>query len=73
MGFSPRKCLAFSAFISLVLFGSCDKHPVGELPEVQKEHNYPENHHEAESGSVASPTPSAKPTPADFFPETKPQ
>jgi hypothetical protein len=73
MGFSLRKWLVFSAYISLAVFSSCDKHHVGELPEVQKEHTFPENRGPAEPVTDAAQTPSAKPTPADFFPETKPQ
>jgi hypothetical protein len=73
MGFSLRKCLIFSAFASLAIFSACDKHQVGELPEVQKEHNYPEDRGASEPVANGSQTPSAKPTPADFFPETKPQ
>ena len=70
MGFSLGKCLIFSAFASLALFSACDKHAVGELPEVQKEHVYPADSPAAEP--AAGHTPTAKPTPADFFPETKP-
>jgi hypothetical protein len=73
MGFSLRKWFVLSAFVSVLVFSSCDKHRVGELPEVQKEHNYPENRGAAEPVASGSQTPSAKPTPADFFPETKPQ
>ena len=94
MGFSPRKSLLFSAFASLVVFSACDQHHVGELPEVQREHNYPEAHGAAEpvsTGIASIPVPTmprlnsrkangpaigrsaSKPTPADFFPETKPQ
>jgi hypothetical protein len=73
MGFSLRKWLVFSAFVSLALFSACDRHAVGEFPEVQKEHNYPENPNAPEAVASGSQTPSAKPTPADFFPETKPQ
>jgi hypothetical protein len=71
MGFSLRKAFLFSAFASLVVFSACDKHQLGELPDVQKEHSYPEHHGDAEPATAASQTPSAKPTPADFFPETK--
>ena len=73
MGFLLRKCLLFSAFVSLLLFCSCDKHQVGELPEVQKEHVYPMSSAQSEPVLSPSPTPEVKPTPADFFPESKPQ
>jgi hypothetical protein len=67
MGFSLGKCIVFSAFASLVVFCACDRHTVGELPEVQKEHLYPGSKAEAEPASAVH-TPAAKPTPADFFP-----
>jgi hypothetical protein len=63
--------MVYSAFASLVLFCSCDRHKVGEYPELQKEHLYPRT--EAEKVATTSQTPAAKPTPADFFPETKPE
>jgi hypothetical protein len=72
MRFSLRKCITISAFLSLCLFCSCDKHVVGELPEVQQEHLYPKPVHEGQPAGVPAHTPTAKPTPADFFPETKP-
>ncbi len=72
MGFSLRKCIAFSAFASLPLFCSCDKHKVGELPEVQKEHVYPESATEEGPAAPVAPTPAVTPTPADFFPGNKP-
>ena len=71
MGFSPARCLVVSAFASLVIFSSCDQHAVGELPEVQKEHTLPANPTEGAS-VVPAQTPAAKPTPADFFTESKP-
>ncbi len=70
MGLFARNCIVVSAFASLVLFCSCDRHPLGELPEVQKEHILPATSPGAEPG--AGHTPAAKPTPADFFPESKP-
>jgi hypothetical protein len=73
MGFLLRKWLVSAAFVSLAVFSACDRHHVGELPEVQKEHHLPENRGPAEPVGNGSQTPSAKPTPADFFPETKPQ
>ncbi len=72
MGRSLRNCIVVSAFASLALFCSCDRHGVGELPEVQKEHILPESKSEGEPAGPATHTPAAKPTPADFFPESKP-
>jgi hypothetical protein len=71
MGVSLRKGLVVSAFASLVIFSSCDQHAVGELPEVQREHTLPANATE-DAAVVPAQTPAAKPTPADFFTESKP-
>ena len=56
--------LAVASLISI----SCEKHHVGELPEVQKEKVDLAVGHEADSSAA----PAAKPTPAEFFPEKKP-
>lgn len=50
---------------ALVWFCSCDKHKLGEMPEVQKEH-LPPGHSKA---PAATATPQASATPAEFFPE----
>ena len=71
MGFSTRNWIVISAYVALVVFSACDRHHVGEFPELQKEHFYPEK--SGEHVATASETPAAKPTPADFFPETKPE
>jgi hypothetical protein len=55
--------LAVAALIS----PSCEKHPVGEMPEVQKEHV-----DLAPGGKEATSHPERAPTPAEFFPENKP-
>jgi len=52
--------------IALFLACSCEKHHVGEYPEVQRDRLY-EAQHQAEPG--ASTLPSA--TPVKFFPQTK--
>jgi hypothetical protein len=59
---------------ALVFWCSCDKHKLGELPEVQKEHV--DLAHEAREAPAASPeatavSAEATPTPAEFFPEKK--
>lgn len=61
------------------VFLSCEKHHVGELPEVQRERGV-ENHSDREDGATtlksehASPAESSTPagTPVDMFPEKKP-
>ena len=59
--------LAAASLISI----SCEKHHVGELPEVQKEKVDLASGHEADSSGAHAATPEAKPTPAEFFPEKK--
>ena len=72
------KCVAIAAGAAVIAICSCEKHHVGELPEVQKEHV------EAGAGSEESaagpkerstlsapPSQSTSPTPGEFFP-TKP-
>ena len=61
------------------VFLSCEKHHVGELPEVQRERGV-NNHAETERGAPdekaghAAPAESSTPagTPVDMFPEKKP-
>jgi hypothetical protein len=60
--------LAVASLISI----SCEKHHVGELPEVQKEKVDLAAGHEGGAEGVHAATPAAKPTPAEFFPEKKP-
>jgi hypothetical protein len=72
MRFSLRKCIAFSACASLIIICSCEKHHVGELPEVQKERVDAKSTTEATPSVSASLKPVATPTPAEFFP-TKPR
>jgi hypothetical protein len=72
MRFSLRKCIAFSVCASLIIICSCEKHHVGELPEVQKERVDLKSGSEATPDAAVSPAPVATPTPAEFFP-TKPR
>ena len=69
MGFSLRKSALLSAYAGLVLICSCDKHRVGEMPEVQREKGAVEHSPAPKSAGA----PSASPTPADFFPASKPE
>src|SRR2546428_12414246 len=76
MRFSPRTCATFAACACLIFICSCEKHYVGEVPEVQREHvelgtveaKTSGNHRERSTSSSPSPTL----TPAEFFP-TKPR
>jgi hypothetical protein len=60
---------------ALIFFCSCDKHHLGEMPEVQKEHvelaKPGEAAAPAANESKASSTHGPSPTPAEFFPEKK--
>jgi hypothetical protein len=57
----------------LLVFNSCERHHVGELPELQAEHTNPLDPaaKEAEHGNPV-PEGRGSPTPADFFPKEKP-
>jgi hypothetical protein len=72
MRFCFGKFVAIFAGAAVMLFCSCEKHRVGEMPEVQKEHvdlARPSEEKAAEPAERStSPTPPAKPTPAEFFP-----
>jgi hypothetical protein len=75
MRFCSRDCAALLACALLVLTGSCDKHHVGEMPEVQREHV--ELAGKSKEGAPAARSTSSSPsptlTPADFFRATKPR
>jgi hypothetical protein len=57
----------------LIVFTSCERHHVGELPELQKEHLKPLDEAGQEAQRPAIPKPElSSPTPADFFPKQQP-
>ena len=76
MHFGVREIIAAISGAALTFCCSCEKHHLGEAPEVQKEHvDEPKGGEENATGPskadvVESPTP--KPTPAEFFPENTP-
>jgi len=77
MHFSFRKAGLLVSVGALVLCCSCEKHKLGEIPPVQKEHvdiagGSSEDSDVVNERSTSSPTPSAKPTPGEFFPESTP-
>jgi hypothetical protein len=76
MRFSLRKCIAFSACACLILICSCEKHRVGEMPEVQREQvdlaSGPKEVPPVAKEKATSSTPPARPTPVEFFPESTP-
>ena len=71
MHFGVRQIAAVISAAALIFFGSCEKHRVGEDPEVQKEHDGSENVAAPNKAEVVeSATPSR--TPAEFFPKATP-
>jgi len=73
MGLSLGKSISLCLCVIVFLICSCEKHQVGEYPQVQRDltevSKQPET---ATESQPVSPTPSAQPTPAEFFP-TKPR
>jgi hypothetical protein len=67
-----RRIAILSGTAALIFFCSCDKHSVGEFPEVQKEHVDLAQEAEAAPEGKAAPVPLTTPTPAEFFPENTP-
>jgi hypothetical protein len=73
----PIRTISVALAAASLLICSCEKHQVGEMPEVQKERV----DLASESGETSpldkqrstSPTPSVRPTPAEFFPESSPR
>ena len=76
MHFGVREIAVSLSAAALIVFCSCEKHHLGEDPEVQKEHVDVAAPSEENSGATkeasASPTTTASPTPAEFFPESTP-
>jgi len=55
----------------LIFCSSCEKHPLGEIPEVQREQVDPAKAW-SERSVMESEKSTSSPTPAEFFPKTKP-
>jgi hypothetical protein len=77
MHFGVCQTAAAVSAAALIFFCSCEKHHLGEDPEVQKEHfvvpgEAGENSAASKEAS-ASPSPTASPTPVEFFPESTPR
>jgi hypothetical protein len=66
--------ISFGALGALLLaFTGCERHHVGEIPELQREHLHPLELAAEEPDHAAVPHPApATPTPADFFPKEEP-
>ena len=76
MHFGPRQIVASISATAVILCCSCEKHRLGEDPEVQKE-NIGETKGVEEKSSpvdkrVTAPAEITSPTPIEFFPEATP-
>jgi hypothetical protein len=71
MRFCSGNFAAILIIAALALICSCEKHHVGEMPEVQKEHVEGATGHEeaaSEKSIPEAPISKSTPTPAEFFP-----
>jgi hypothetical protein len=66
--FSPLAVLAGL----LLVFTSCERHHLGEMPELQKEHLHPLDPAEEEPAHAPPAGAAVSATPADFFPKQQP-
>jgi hypothetical protein len=77
MHFGVRQTAAAVSTAALIFCCSCEKHHLGEDPEVQKEHvdvaSGSEENSDATKEASTSPAATASPTPAEFFPESTPR
>jgi hypothetical protein len=64
-----RRAGLILALGSLVFFLSCERHQVGELPDEHTTKAPAEEHASMSHESHASPSPAARNTPANFFPD----
>jgi len=65
-----RRAFLVLATTSLVFFLSCERHHVGELPDQLEKTKAPaEEHASTMHESHASPSPAARNSPANFFPD----
>jgi hypothetical protein len=76
MHLGVRQTAAAVSTAALIFFSSCEKHHLGEDPEAQKENVVAPGESDETSGAAketsASPSATASPTPAEFFPESTP-
>jgi hypothetical protein len=77
MQFGVREIAAAISAAALILSCSCEKHRLGEDPQVQKERAVESKGGENETAAEPSKTDTnenatKKPTPAEFFPKTTP-
>ncbi|PYJ38074.1 MAG: hypothetical protein DME81_06535 [Verrucomicrobia bacterium] len=73
MAFLLRQVVIGVATGLLLFCSSCEKHPLGEMPEVQREQLDPAKRAYSRTSETDSDTPSPSATPAEFFPaKTRP-
>jgi len=75
MHFGVRQSAAAVSTAALIFCCSCEKHRLGEDPEVQKEQAVAPGQSDENSGAAkepSSPSTTVSPTPAEFFPESTP-
>jgi hypothetical protein len=56
----------------ILVFTSCERHHVGEMPELQQEHFNPRQTANEEMSRTQPAAPTGSVTPANFFPPQKP-
>ena len=67
MRVSVGKSVCVLSATAVMAICSCEKHPLGEMPEVQREQVDPEKAW-SKANEMESAKPSSSPTPAEFFP-----
>jgi hypothetical protein len=65
MAFLARQCVIAFAFGALLFCISCEKHPLGQMPEVQREQSDPATRVWSEKSETDSEKSGASPTPAE--------
>jgi len=68
MAFLFRQMVIAAGIGTLLFCNSCEKHPLGQMPEVQREQLDPATKAWSRESETQSEKPSASPTPAEFFP-----
>jgi hypothetical protein len=71
MAFLLRRTVIAAA--ALTVCCSCEKHPLGEMPEVQREQVDPAKKAWDRTSETGSKESSSSPTPAEFFPASTPR
>jgi hypothetical protein len=72
MAFLFRQIVIAAGIGTLLFCNSCEKHPLGQMPEVQREQVDPATKVSSRESKTRSEKPSLSPTPAEFFPATPP-